>query len=341
MPIVLNSNSAATEASFTLGKANNNLRQSISRHLSGNRITRQTDDASGQAVVYKLQSSVKRTETALKNHQNALSFIQAQDGMLEAIGQIVDRMAGLRTLTADVSKNAADVENYSKEFIELQNQLHQTKHEDFNGFELFASKVKWHTMKGVNKTHLKFNGAEYVTDGSGAVTGCETISLVANQSCQYTNQSDGKDGVHSLYDHYEFELYAHPSGSSEDGNIKLNLVNLQFVSGLKDPSSFGVDKTQTCEEQDSVKHFDPDGDNTITGSQWYVSWFDCADDHQPDDSEVDLVVNSYAASGIEADVVTGHGLHPLARNSVNLQVNASMVAQANQMTAVALTLLSQ
>jgi flagellin-like hook-associated protein FlgL len=257
-----------------------------------------------------LQSSVKCTETALKNHQNALSFIQAQDGMLEAIGQIVDRMAELRTLAADVSKNAADVENYFKEFIELQDQLHQTKREEFNGVEHYATEEEWHTMKGVNKSQLKFNGAEYVSDVSGAVAGGDVISLRTKHSYQYMDQPDGKDGVHSLYDHYEFELYVHPSGSSEDGNIKLNLVNLQFVSGLKDPSSFGVDKTQTCEEQDSVKRFDPDGGNTITCSQWYASWFDYDDDEQPDDSEVDLVVNSYAASGIEADVVTGHRLHP-------------------------------
>jgi hypothetical protein len=325
MPIVLNSNSAAIEASLNLGKANNNLCQSISRHSSGNRITRQADDAGGLAVAYKLQSSVKRADAALNNHQNALSFLQVQDGELETIGQIVDRMAELRTLTADVSKNAADVENYSKEFIELQEQVHKTKREEFNGVEHYATEEEWHTMKGVNKSQLKFNGEEYVSDVSGAVAGRDVISLRTKHSYQYMDQPDGKDGVHSLYDHNKFELHAHPSGSSEDGNIKLNLVNLQFVSGLKDPSSFGVDKTQSCEEQDSVKHFDPDGDNTITGSQWYASWFDCADDHQPDDSEVDLVVNSYAASGIEADVVTGHGLHPLARNSVNLQVNASMV----------------
>ena len=77
----------------------------------------------GLAVAYKLQSSVKRTEASLNNHQNALSFLQVQDGVLEAMGDIVDRMSELRTMAADVSKNAADVENYSKEFLELQDQL--------------------------------------------------------------------------------------------------------------------------------------------------------------------------------------------------------------------------
>ena len=75
MPIVLNTNASATEATFNLSKANDNLRKSIARLSSGNRITKPTDDAGGLAVAYKLQSSVKRTEATLNNHQNALSFL--------------------------------------------------------------------------------------------------------------------------------------------------------------------------------------------------------------------------------------------------------------------------
>ena len=36
-----------------------------------------------------------------------LSYLQVQDGVLEAIGEIVGRMAELRTMAADVSKNTA------------------------------------------------------------------------------------------------------------------------------------------------------------------------------------------------------------------------------------------
>ena len=74
MPIVLNTNASATEATFNLSKANDNLRKSIARLSSGNRITKPTDDAGGMAVAYKLQSSVKRTEANINNHQNALSL---------------------------------------------------------------------------------------------------------------------------------------------------------------------------------------------------------------------------------------------------------------------------
>ena len=207
MPIVLNTNASATEATFNLSKANDNLRKSIARLSSGNRITNPMDDAGGLAVAYKLQSSVKRTEAALNNHQNALSFLQVQDGVLEAIGEIVDRMAELRTMAADVSKNAADVENYSKEFLELQDQLNQMKREKFNGVELFAVEAEWDAMQGVNKDQLFINGVSF---GSGTAT----INAAANNTYEYFDDPDASDRTNTSFDKYEFQLFSSPSGDA-------------------------------------------------------------------------------------------------------------------------------
>ena len=116
MPIVINSNAAATTASFNLSKNAEALRKSLARLSSGNRITQPAEDAGGLAVAYKLDSQAKRTESVLNNHQNALSYLQVQDGALETVGKIVNRMSELRTMAADVTKNTSDIENYSKEF---------------------------------------------------------------------------------------------------------------------------------------------------------------------------------------------------------------------------------
>ena len=50
MPIVVNSNASATEASFNLTRANDALRKSLSRLSSGKRINSPADDAGGLAV---------------------------------------------------------------------------------------------------------------------------------------------------------------------------------------------------------------------------------------------------------------------------------------------------
>jgi len=422
MPIVLNTNATATEATFNLSKANDSLRRTIARLSSGNRITKPIDDAGGLAVAYKLQSSVKRTEAALNNHQNALSYLQVQDGVLEAIGDIVDRMSELRTMAADVSKNAADVENYSKEFLELQDQLHQMKREKFNGVELFAVEEEWEELKGLNKAHLKING-ELFSSG--------TTAYGDKERYEYFDDPDQTKRTLAAYDKYEFELYTHPSGVEEDGNIKLNIVNLQFVLGLKeshevdkdfdpidrtynaatgaytandgqdivqtnqtinlgglqqlgsqsyqDSESEVVDGTQitpntangnalteitTASNQDDTRSKFTNLDNSGNISQnSYIKDITeisieeftniiekIADVRAENGAEQQRVnqslqlhqnnlVNLEAAHGRIMDVDVALESSRLARNSVKVQASAAMVAQANQMSAVALSLL--
>ncbi len=138
MPIVVNSNASATAASYNLSKANNSLRNSLARLSSGNKINSPADDAGGLAVAYKINSKLNRTEAVIQNSQNALSYLQVQDAGLQTVGKVLDRMAELRTMAQDITKNSGDIENYSKEFVELQSQLQQVKQEKFNGISLFS-----------------------------------------------------------------------------------------------------------------------------------------------------------------------------------------------------------
>ena len=108
MPIVVNSNVTATTASFNLSHANDALRRSLARLSSGKRIVNPADDAGGMAVAYKLQSKLKRTEAVRQNIQNGISYLQVQDGALNVMGKILDRMSELRTMAQDVTKNTSD-----------------------------------------------------------------------------------------------------------------------------------------------------------------------------------------------------------------------------------------
>jgi flagellin-like hook-associated protein FlgL len=370
MPIVLNTNASATEATFNLSKANDNLRKSIARLSSGNRITKPTDDAGGLAVAYKLQSSVKRTEATLNNHQNALSYLQVQDGVLEAIGEIVGRMAELRTMAADVSKNTADIENYSKEFLELQDQLNQMKREKFNGVELFSQEGDG------DSSDLKFQGVNLVNTSS-----------IANFEYQYFDAADPDDRTIQKSTKFEYQLSTHPSGDVDDGSVKLNIINLQALLGIKDPSGFGGlsapdSTTLSIAAHDTINlggiYYEDDvsaSANTTYGTDlsgvttgkinsdnYIVDITDIsveeftniiekiADVRAENGAEQQRVnqsmrlqqnnlVNLEAAHGRIMDTDVALESTRLARQSVKVQASAAMVAQANQMTSVALTLL--
>jgi len=311
MPIVVNTNAAASTAAFNLSKNHANLSKSLARLSSGNRITQPAEDAGGLAVAYKLNSTVKRTEAVLNNHQNALSYLQVQDGALETVGNIVSRMAELRTMAADITKNDDDIENYSKEFRELQTQLNQISKQKFNGISLFA--VQNHT---------------------GAATSGKALNSI--------------DGTGAGKDTYSYQLLTHPSGVASDGSISLNVLNMQWVTSLggSATSNGGIGANlMRAGGADEIGNVISIAQSAFTEVIQRI-----ADARAENGAEQQRVQQSYnlhstnlvnleAAHGRIMDVDVALESTRFAKHNVLVQASASMTAQANQLTQVALTLL--
>ena len=138
MPVTVNTNSTASDASRHLTYNTDALRKSMMRLSSGSRIVQPVDDAGGLAVSMKLKSAVTRLSGAQINVQNAISFLEVQDGVLHAAGKVVNRMIELKGLADDVMKNSSDKANYNREFQDLQVQLYDMNSVKFNGVTMFA-----------------------------------------------------------------------------------------------------------------------------------------------------------------------------------------------------------
>jgi flagellin len=137
--ISINVNPAASGAGLNLGKANDALQKSLSRLSSGRRIVNSSDDAGGLAVSMKMAAAQKRTEATAINLRNIVSYLDTQDGAFKVADKVLSRMSELTTLARDVTKNAGDIENYDKEFQNLQAQLTSLGTEKFNGVNLFSA----------------------------------------------------------------------------------------------------------------------------------------------------------------------------------------------------------
>ena len=137
--ISLNTNTASMSAAYNLGNTNVNLQRSLNRLSSGSRINSSFDDAGGLAVSMKLSASIRRTEATQANVNNALSYLETQDGVLKTAEKVVSRMSELIQLGADVTKSTADTELYQTEYESLQDQLVSMLKEEFNGVSLFAT----------------------------------------------------------------------------------------------------------------------------------------------------------------------------------------------------------
>ena len=139
MSFTISNNSAAASSQYHLGKNQSALQLSIKRLASGKRLIAPNDDPGSLSVAMKLNAAVTRLSGARNNVQNATSFLEVQDGVLQAGARIVDWMAELKTLSTDVMKSSQDIGNYNTEFEALQMQLHALTLEKFNGVSLFAA----------------------------------------------------------------------------------------------------------------------------------------------------------------------------------------------------------
>jgi len=137
MSVVINTNTAASLASYNLSSTNVNLQRSLNRLSSGSRINSSYDDAGGTAVSMKLSASIRRTEATQANVGNAIAFLQTQDGVLKNADKVVSRMSELAMLATDVTKAPADLALYQTEMTELQEQLNLMLGEEFNDIALF------------------------------------------------------------------------------------------------------------------------------------------------------------------------------------------------------------
>ena len=137
--ISINTNSASSAAAYNLSNTNVNLQRSLQKLSSGSRINSSFDDAGGLAVSMKLSASIRRTEATQANVNNALSFLQTQDGVLKNADSIIVRIAELAGLGTDVTKSSSDLNLYQTEVSSLLSALDDLSGEEFNGIPLLGS----------------------------------------------------------------------------------------------------------------------------------------------------------------------------------------------------------
>ena len=320
MPVVINSNASATSSSLNLSRANDALRKSLERLSTGKRINSAADDAGGLSVAYKLNSRINRTQAIIQNSQNALSYLQVQDSSLATAGKIVDRMAELRTMAQDITKNTGDIENYTKEFVELQSQLQQVSKEKFNGISLFAT------------------------------TSATAVDQILNAGTSSFNTNS--------YNVFSRTLYTHSSGSAEMGSVSVNVINFQFMLSIGSLAVNGSGSTYNLGNigggNGTTNGVDSDGFindiRNVSVSQFIDIIGKIADMRAENGAEqnrvtqrIDLlqtnITNLEAAHGRIMDADIAMESTKFARYNILVQASASMTAQANQLSNVALSLI--
>ena len=309
MALTINTNSSAATATMHLSKNNAALKKSLNRLSSGTRIVQPVDDAGGLAVSMKLESSIVRLAGAQKNIQNAQSFLEVQDGILSSAGKILNRMVELKGLSEDVMKNDSDKANYNREFQDLQMQIYDLAQVQFNGVSLFAEfQADGTTQAKINDLSADNTMSVFASaDGSSGPT--VSINKAALLSALTIDETDVGT--------------AQEFGDAGTGTISsFAAENIGDAISLTDVS-VGV-FTQAIENLATLR-----ADNGGSMSRLR---------HAADDVALQKT-NMIAANGRIRDVDIATESTNLAKYQVLVQASASMLAQANTNTDVALMLL--
>ena len=327
MSINISTNTAALRAGSYLAQNNAKLQRSFDRLASGKKLTSPIEDPGGLAVSMKLSASINRLAGAQNNAQNATSFLEVQDGMLDTVGRILDRMSELKGLASqDPMKSAQDRASYNNEFKDLQAQLYDISQMKFNGVSLFANTTEESggdpaQFGGATQDSSLDNTLTIFTSAEGAAGSKVSVhkSLLLSALTFNTNLTAGSDtytkgvtGNAGKTGDDETEVFVATFASQSGGNfLDLGDISVGVISQALENVAF-------LRAQNGGVH-----SRLAFNAQ----------------SLTQQKTNMRAALGRMVDVDIAEETTNLAKYSVLSQASASMLAQANQNTDIALMLL--
>jgi flagellin len=347
MPLAISTNIAAEKANLYLGYNANRVQESIKRLASGKKLTSPVQDPGNLAVSMKLSASINRLSGAMNNAQNGISFLEVQDGMLETVGKIIDRMSELKGLaTQDPMKSAMDRYSYNNEFKDLQIQLFAITNENFNGVSLFSNYVSQDTTQevlfnGMNQNRMRDHTISIHTsqNGSGGAKVSMHKSMLKSALTVKMNLdlagTDTSNGSWNTVIRRQTEANDNATGltDGDDYNGTINKENTAAWVTLAAPSlgsTIGLDQISvgvfiaTLENVSFLR-----AQNGGAGSRLHFAYENLAKQK----------TNMRAALGRMVDVDIADESTKLATYNMLSQAAAAMISQANATADLALILL--
>ena len=310
MPLNITTNAAASAAGYYLEKNQKSLQTSLTRLASGKKIIAPYDDPGSLSVSMKLQASINRLSGAQNNIRNGMSFLEVQDGILEAAGRVMDRMNELKGLAAqDPMKGSVDIASYNDEFRDLQVQLYQMSQQTFNGVSLFAIQNHLGSVNSVFRDSSTNNTVSIHTSPDGndgakvSLHKAALLSAITITAATPTTAAAWQDADNSAV--FTFASADHNS------TITLDQVSTAVLSkALENVASLRAQNGGTM--------------SRLTFSSNVVA---------------QMRTNMKAALGRIVDVDIAEESTELAKYNILVQASAAMLAQANSTSDVALMLL--
>ena len=330
MSINISTNTAALRAGSYLAQNNAKLQRSFDRLASGKKLSSPIEDPGGLAVSMKLSASINRLAGAQNNVQNATSFLEVQDGMLDTVGRIVDRMSELKGLASqDPMKSEQDRASYNNEFKDLQVQLYNISQQTFNGVSLFAN-FTTSDAGAVTTTEILFDAEDTTRSMDNTLT-----IFTSTEGSAGSRVSVFKSGLQSALTLHTTKTLA---GSVADDTVAA-WSTVVANQGANKMITFAADEIANTLDLDDISV------GVITQALENISYLRAQNGGSQSrlafnlESLTQQKTNMRAALGRIVDVDIAEESTNVAKYSILNQAAASMLAQANASSDVALMLL--
>ena len=185
--MVINTNYSALSSGRQLGESQGMLNKSLARLSSGSKLVNPSDDAAGFAVSARFDAQINRTQAAVDNIGNAVSFSQTQDGYLKKVAKALDRMSELSMLALDETKSDTDRGLYNNEFTKLGAFVAASSTRDFNGVSMFGSSAINVTVNSEGTSNFAYSAVDLASHASYTAATGSTITTTALATTALTN----------------------------------------------------------------------------------------------------------------------------------------------------------
>jgi flagellin len=186
------------------------MRGSMSKLSSGEKIQSAGDDPAGLAMSERLRAQARNSAAAASNIQNEISYIQTADSWLQKVHDILGRMTELSIAANDGTKDDTDLGNLQEEFSQMQKEVQRitdgsTSAAKYNGKAMLQGAERTiqvgpdfgqeFTLSSINLTSSDATSIGKAGDGSTTVT---WGSLIDDGELSIGNQSAAGAAVGKL-----------------------------------------------------------------------------------------------------------------------------------------------
>ena len=245
----INTNVAAIKARSNLDRVQREMDTSIARLSSGKRITRAADDSAGMAIAGRMESQIRGLNMSIRNAKDGQSLVDTQEGALQEVSAMLQRMRELAVQSANGIASDADRDYLQLEFTQL-----------FNEIEAVSQNTKFNDTRVISGASFNFYSDIDVAGADISVTGMKAMATalmtsISSVSISSTQSATSTTGIASTLTRLDRAIGSVASMRANLGaisnrfnhvidNLSNVVANTESAKSRVEDADFAVETTQ-------------------------------------------------------------------------------------------------